>query len=155
MTALLFAGRLARALPGAVVGLEHQWRQRTAGTRTNALVARGCLSIRDGWAVARRRAICPWQNRILCGFWCRLPCAGVIFKEWQHTRSEHRSHNLVLGSNRCSGRFRCSPPFLAPDSGGHLHQYSPSPARISAALSPARGDSGRNHLQSKFDLPRC
>jgi len=39
---LLFAGRLAAALVlGAIVGLERQWRQRTAGTRTNALVAAG------------------------------------------------------------------------------------------------------------------
>ena len=39
---LLFAGRLAAALLlGAVVGLERQWRQRMAGTRTNALVAAG------------------------------------------------------------------------------------------------------------------
>ncbi len=39
---LLFAGRLSAALLlGAVVGLERQWRQRTAGTRTNALVAAG------------------------------------------------------------------------------------------------------------------
>jgi putative Mg2+ transporter-C (MgtC) family protein len=39
---LLFSGRLFTALfLGAVVGLERQWRQRMAGTRTNALVAAG------------------------------------------------------------------------------------------------------------------
>jgi putative Mg2+ transporter-C (MgtC) family protein len=38
----VFAGRAAVALVlGAVVGLERQWRQRTAGLRTNALVAMG------------------------------------------------------------------------------------------------------------------
>jgi hypothetical protein len=37
-----FAGRAATALIlGAVIGLERQWRQRTAGLRTNALVALG------------------------------------------------------------------------------------------------------------------
>lgn len=42
---LLFAGRLASALLlGAVVGLERQWRQRMAGTRTNALVAGGAAA---------------------------------------------------------------------------------------------------------------
>jgi putative Mg2+ transporter-C (MgtC) family protein len=42
ITTLLFAGRMTAALLlGAVVGLERQWRQRTAGTRTNALVAAG------------------------------------------------------------------------------------------------------------------
>ena len=35
-----FAARAAVALAlGAVIGLERQWRQRTAGLRTNALVA--------------------------------------------------------------------------------------------------------------------
>ena len=39
---LLFAWRLfAALLLGAIVGLERQWRQRMAGTRTNALVAAG------------------------------------------------------------------------------------------------------------------
>lgn len=32
---------LAAVLLGAVVGLERQWRQRMAGTRTNAFVAAG------------------------------------------------------------------------------------------------------------------
>ena len=37
-----FAARAAVALVlGAVIGLERQWRQRTAGLRTNALVALG------------------------------------------------------------------------------------------------------------------
>jgi putative Mg2+ transporter-C (MgtC) family protein len=41
-TIFQFAGRLAAALSlGAVVGLERQWRQRMAGTRTNALVSAG------------------------------------------------------------------------------------------------------------------
>jgi len=41
-TTLQFAIRLAVALLfGALVGLERQWRQRMAGTRTNALVAAG------------------------------------------------------------------------------------------------------------------
>ena len=40
MTAILFASKLLAALLlGAIVGLERQWRQRMAGTRTNALVA--------------------------------------------------------------------------------------------------------------------
>jgi putative Mg2+ transporter-C (MgtC) family protein len=41
-TTLQFLARLMSALLlGAVVGLERQWRQRMAGTRTNALVAAG------------------------------------------------------------------------------------------------------------------
>jgi putative Mg2+ transporter-C (MgtC) family protein len=42
ITTLHFALRLAVAIgKGALVGLERQWRQRMAGTRTNALVAAG------------------------------------------------------------------------------------------------------------------
>jgi putative Mg2+ transporter-C (MgtC) family protein len=42
MTILDFILRLGAALlMGAAVGLERQWRQRMAGTRTNALVAAG------------------------------------------------------------------------------------------------------------------
>lgn len=42
LTALQFLARLMAALLlGAIVGLERQWRQRMAGTRTNALVAAG------------------------------------------------------------------------------------------------------------------
>ena len=42
ITMFQFALRLfAALLLGAIVGLERQWRQRMAGTRTNALVAAG------------------------------------------------------------------------------------------------------------------
>ena len=42
MTEIQFMGRLGLALLlGGIIGLERQWRQRTAGLRTNALVATG------------------------------------------------------------------------------------------------------------------
>jgi putative Mg2+ transporter-C (MgtC) family protein len=42
---LHFAARLALAIAmGATVGLERQWRQRMAGTRTNAFVAAGAAA---------------------------------------------------------------------------------------------------------------
>ena len=45
ISTLQFATRLALALAmGATVGLERQWRQRMAGTRTNALVAAGAAA---------------------------------------------------------------------------------------------------------------
>src|ERR1700761_6753491 len=45
LSTLLFALRLLSALLlGALVGLERQWRQRMAGTRTNALVAAGAAA---------------------------------------------------------------------------------------------------------------
>ena len=48
-----FALRLFLAIGmGATVGLERQWRQRMAGTRTNALVAAGSGSLRHVWTAA-------------------------------------------------------------------------------------------------------
>jgi putative Mg2+ transporter-C (MgtC) family protein len=45
ISTLQFAIRLLLAIAmGATVGLERQWRQRMAGTRTNALVAAGAAA---------------------------------------------------------------------------------------------------------------
>src|SRR6202521_3118591 len=45
ISTLQFATRLALAIAmGATVGMERQWRQRMAGTRTNALVATGAAA---------------------------------------------------------------------------------------------------------------
>jgi putative Mg2+ transporter-C (MgtC) family protein len=82
MRQLDFLARLFTALSlGAVVGLERQWRQRMAGTRTNALVAAGASTF------------------VMCAFFSRQPSgnetqivsyvvsgvgflgAGVIFKD--------------------------------------------------------------------------
>jgi putative Mg2+ transporter-C (MgtC) family protein len=49
------AARAAVALAlGAVIGLERQWRQRTAGLRTNALVALGAALFRAVLDTAER-----------------------------------------------------------------------------------------------------
>jgi putative Mg2+ transporter-C (MgtC) family protein len=79
---LLFAGRMTAALLlGAAVGLERQWRQRTAGTRTNALVAAGASAfvmaglLIDGDASAIGRIAAYVVSGV--GFLG----AGVIFKE--------------------------------------------------------------------------
>ena len=49
-----FAGRLIVAFVlGGLVGVERQWRQRTAGLRTNALVAMGsAMFVMMGWVIA-------------------------------------------------------------------------------------------------------
>lgn len=79
---LLFAGRMTAALLlGAVVGLERQWRQRTAGTRTNALVAAGASAfvmaglLLDGDPSARGRI----ASYVVSGV--GFLGAGVIFKD--------------------------------------------------------------------------
>lgn len=79
---VLFAGRLVAALLlGAVVGLERQWRQRMAGTRTNALVAAGASAfvmaalLLDGDPSARSRI----ASYVVSGV--GFLGAGVIFKD--------------------------------------------------------------------------
>jgi hypothetical protein len=63
-----FLVRLGAALlMGAIVGLERQWRQRTAGTRTNALVAAGPAAValeKSRWlgAVTVAAAAEPYVN---------------------------------------------------------------------------------------------
>jgi putative Mg2+ transporter-C (MgtC) family protein len=71
---------------GAIVGLERQWRQRMAGTRTNALVAAGaaafvmCGLLIDGDPSARGRIVSYVVSGV--GFLG----AGVIFKDGANVR---------------------------------------------------------------------
>jgi putative Mg2+ transporter-C (MgtC) family protein len=82
-----FALRLLLAIAmGALVGLERQWRQRMAGTRTNALVAAGaaafvmCGSLLDNDPSARGRIVSYVVSGV--GFLG----AGVIFKDGGNVR---------------------------------------------------------------------
>jgi putative Mg2+ transporter-C (MgtC) family protein len=82
-----FALRLATAIGlGALVGLERQWRQRMAGTRTNALVAAGAAAFIMGGLLldddpsARGRIVSYVVSGV--GFLG----AGVIFKEGGNVR---------------------------------------------------------------------
>jgi putative Mg2+ transporter-C (MgtC) family protein len=83
----LFAWRLVAALLlGAIVGLERQWRQRMAGTRTNALVAAGASAfvmaglLLDGDPSARGRI----ASYVVSGV--GFLGAGVIFKDSANIR---------------------------------------------------------------------
>jgi putative Mg2+ transporter-C (MgtC) family protein len=87
LTTLQFALRLSAALLlGALVGLERQWRQRMAGTRTNALVAAGgaafvmCGLLLDNDPSARGRIVSYVVSGV--GFLG----AGVIFKDGGNVR---------------------------------------------------------------------
>jgi putative Mg2+ transporter-C (MgtC) family protein len=87
ITTLPFTLRLSSALLlGALVGLERQWRQRMAGTRTNALVAAGaaafvmCGLLLDGDPSARGRIVSYVVSGV--GFLG----AGVIFKDGGNVR---------------------------------------------------------------------
>src|SRR6202035_807311 len=82
-----FAIRLSLAIVmGATVGLERQWRQRMAGTRTNALVAAGaaafvmCGLLLDNDPSARGRIVSYVVSGV--GFLG----AGVIFKDGANVR---------------------------------------------------------------------
>src|SRR5580700_8769202 len=78
---------LAAIVMGATVGLERQWRQRMAGTRTNALVAAGaaafvmCGLLLDNDPSARGRIVSYVVSGV--GFLG----AGVIFKDGANVRS--------------------------------------------------------------------
>jgi putative Mg2+ transporter-C (MgtC) family protein len=84
---VLFAWRLTAALLlGAVVGVERQWRQRMAGTRTNALVAAGAsafvmtgLLVSDDPSARGRIASYVVSGVGFLG-------AGVIFKDSANVR---------------------------------------------------------------------
>ena len=87
ISTLQFAIRLLLAIAmGATVGLERQWRQRMAGTRTNALVAAGaaafvmCGLLLDNDPSARGRIVSYVVSRV--GFLG----AGVIFKDGANVR---------------------------------------------------------------------
>jgi putative Mg2+ transporter-C (MgtC) family protein len=87
LATLIFALRLMSALLlGALVGLERQWRQRMAGTRTNALVAAGaaafvmCGLLLDNDPSARGRIVSYVVSGV--GFLG----AGVIFKDGANVR---------------------------------------------------------------------
>jgi putative Mg2+ transporter-C (MgtC) family protein len=87
ISTLHFAVRLLLAIAmGATVGLERQWRQRMAGTRTNALVAAGagafvmCGLLLDNDPSARGRIVSYVVSGV--GFLG----AGVIFKDGANVR---------------------------------------------------------------------
>lgn len=87
ISTIQFALRLFLAIGlGALVGLERQWRQRMAGTRTNALVAAGaaafvmCALLLDNDPSARGRIVSYVVSGV--GFLG----AGVIFKDGANVR---------------------------------------------------------------------
>lgn len=82
MTLLDFVLRLGAALlMGAAVGLERQWRQRMAGTRTNALVAAGAAAfVMCGFMVRdNSRGEAQIVSYVVSGI--GFLGAGVIFKD--------------------------------------------------------------------------
>src|SRR6202048_4889071 len=90
-----FALRLWSAIAmGATVGLERQWRQRMAGSRTNALVAAGaaafvmCGLLLDNDPSARGRIVSYVVSGV--GFLG----AGVIFKDGANGRGANTAASM-------------------------------------------------------------
>jgi putative Mg2+ transporter-C (MgtC) family protein len=81
---------LAAVLMGATVGLERQWRQRMAGTRTNALVAAGAAAfVMYGLLLSSDPSA---QGRIVSGV--GFLGAGVIFKDGTNVRGLNTAATL-------------------------------------------------------------
>lgn len=82
---LHFAVQLfAALLLGAAVGLERQWRQRMAGTRTNALVAAGASAFVMAGALLGNDAGSRMASYVVSGV--GFLGAGVIFKDGANVR---------------------------------------------------------------------
>lgn len=87
MTVQVFAMRFVVALVlGALIGMEREWRQRMAGTRTNALVAGGAAAFAMSGALIARDAAA--QARVVSYIVSGVGFlgAGVIFKESAQVR---------------------------------------------------------------------
>ena len=88
MPILDFLFRLSAALlMGAVVGMERQWRQRMAGTRTNALVAAGASAF------------------VMCAFLGGAPVSGAR-RKFSQLGGSRRGPGIErgTGSQNCAGR---------------------------------------------------
>ncbi|WP_433965413.1 MgtC/SapB family protein [Tunturiibacter gelidiferens] len=110
ISTLQFAIRLLLAIAmGAAVGLERQWRQRMAGTRTNALVAAGaaafvmCGLLLDNDPSARGRIVSYVVSGV--GFLG----AGVIFKDGASVRGLNTAATIwcsaAIGALSALGSF--------------------------------------------------
>ena len=87
MTVILFASKLLAALLlGALVGLERQWRQRMAGTRTNALVAAGASAFVMAGTLVEHDPSAAGRVASYVVSGVGFLGAGVIFKDGANVR---------------------------------------------------------------------
>ena len=139
-----FGLRLVMAIGlGALVGLERQWRQRMAGTRTNALVAGGaaafimCGLLLDNDPSARGRIVSYVVSGV--GFLG----AGVIFKEGGTVRGLNTAATIwcsaAMGALSGLGSLNLA---LVLAICGSSHKYgAPAPC----LSSPPRSSRGHTH----------
>ena len=112
-----FTVHLAEALLlGAIVGMERQWRQRMAGTRTNALVAAGASAFVMAGSLLENDPSAPGRIASYVVSGVGFLGAGVIFKEGGNVRGLNtaRRNHLVLGRHRSAHRLWPSAPLTHP-----------------------------------------
>ena len=115
-TPLHFAAHLlAAVLCGSLVGLERQWRQRMAGTRTNALVGAGAAAFVMAGLQLFGDSSAPGRIASYVVSGIGFLGAGVILRTGECARSEHRSDDLVFSGNWSSMRLGLYSPFFDPD----------------------------------------
>src|SRR5580700_645972 len=105
LSILDFTLRLGAALlMGAAVGLERQWRQRMAGTRTNALVAAGAAAFVICAFMVRdtSRSEAQIDSYVVSGV--GFLGGGVIFKDAGSVRGLFRCHRPNFGVGKSSAR---------------------------------------------------
>jgi hypothetical protein len=105
LSILDFTLRLGAALlMGAAVGLERQWRQRMAGTRTNALVAAGAAAFVMCAFMVRdtSRSEAQIVSYVVSGV--GFLGGGVIFKDAGSVRGLFRCHRRNFGVGKSSAR---------------------------------------------------
>ncbi len=104
MQILEFSLRLGAALlMGTVVGLERQWRQRMAGTRTNALVAAGAAAFVMCAFMVRdtSRSEAQIVSYVVSGI--GFLGAGVIFKDSGSVRGLNTAATIWCSAGAISG----------------------------------------------------
>ena len=148
VTTIQFAMRLFTALLlGAAVGLERQWRQRMAGTRTNALVAAGAsafvmagsLLVDDPSATGRV------VSYVVSGV--GFLGAGVIFKDSANIRGLNTAATIWCSAAvGVLARSRRVPSISGAGDCRSTRKHSAPPARLSHSPIASRANPNRNDL---------
>ena len=148
-----FALRFGAALlMGAGVGLERQWRQRMAGTRTTALVAAGaaafvmCAFMRFGTRPEARRRLCPMRLRCRIS-WRGSHLQGCGRRPW----IEYGCHHLVFRCYRSDLRIRKCFARIDPRWSRAVDEYYFAAAGTSPVPGPGSGRRARGRVLAGID----
>jgi len=154
MNILDFAVRLGAALMmGVCVGLERQWRQRMAGTRTNALVAAGAAAFVMCGFMVRDNSCGEAQivSYVVSGI--GFLGAGVIFKDAGSVRGLNTAATIwcsaAIGALSWTGEFSSR---FDSDLRRARHEYRSETTRLSSLSGSSVGRRTGSHLWIRVDL---